>query len=167
MVMTAQLPTPNWAQLGKNPQLTYEGVALVEERIRDIEQRRIPELRPLLVEDERDERDVAAFEGLLFEVEMWQRLLAETTVLEQDPQSFDGTISLGVRVLASLPDGEAWVTPVHPAEAFFDDERVSAESPLGSALMGKKPGDTVRVEAPRGAWECTIVQTDPGLLAPR
>src|SRR6056297_2139921 len=109
--MTAQLPTPNWANLGKNPQLTFEGVTLIEERIRDIEQRRIRELRPLLVEDERDERDVAAFEGLLFEVEMWQRLLAETTVLEQDPENFDGTIALGVRVLANLPDGEAWVTP--------------------------------------------------------
>lgn len=167
MVMTEKLATPSWAQPGKDPRLTSEGVALIEERIRDIEQRRIPEMRPLLVEDERDERDVAAFESLLFEVEMWQRLLAETTVLAHDPEDFDGSVSLGVRALVRIPEGEIWVTPVHPAEAFLDDERVSAESPLGSALIGKKPGETVLVQAPRGTWECTVMQTDDALLVPR
>ncbi|HEV8024948.1 MAG TPA: GreA/GreB family elongation factor [Acidimicrobiia bacterium] len=166
MAITEQLETPRWAQPGKDPRLTAEGVALIEERIRDIEQRRLPELRPLLVENERDERDVAAFEALLFEIELWQRLLAETTVLEQSPEDFDGSVSLGVSALVRLPDGETWVTPVHPAEAFLDDERVSAESPLGSALLGKSPGDKVMVHAPRGAWECTIVSTDASLLAP-
>jgi transcription elongation factor GreA len=33
---------------------------------------------------------------------------------------------------------------------------VSPTSPLGAALLGRKPGDTVRVEAPRGAWRATI-----------
>ena len=33
---------------------------------------------------------------------------------------------------------------------------VSPTSPLGSALLGRKPGDTVDVPAPRGAWKATI-----------
>jgi len=33
---------------------------------------------------------------------------------------------------------------------------VSPTSPLGSVLLGKKVGDTVDVEAPRGAWRATI-----------
>ena len=33
---------------------------------------------------------------------------------------------------------------------------VSPTSPLGSALLGRKPGDTVEVQAPRGAWLATI-----------
>jgi transcription elongation factor GreA len=33
---------------------------------------------------------------------------------------------------------------------------VSPTSPLGSALLGRKPGDTVEVQAPRGAWQATI-----------
>jgi len=167
VTMTEQLSVPKWAQPGKDPRLTAEGVELIEARIRDIEQRRLPELRPLLVAEDRDERDVAAFEGLLFEIELWQRLLAETTILQQDPDGFDGSVALGVRTLVRLPEGEIWVTPVHPAEAFLDDERVSVESPLGSALIGRMPGDRVDVDAPRGTWECTIVQTDPALLAPR
>ena len=35
---------------------------------------------------------------------------------------------------------------------------VSPSSPLGSAVLGKKVGETVRVEAPRGAWQATIVE---------
>ena len=33
---------------------------------------------------------------------------------------------------------------------------VSPTSPLGSALLGKKVGETVDVEAPKGAWRATI-----------
>ena len=33
---------------------------------------------------------------------------------------------------------------------------VSPTSPLGSALLGHKLGDTVDVQAPRGAWHATI-----------
>ncbi len=34
---------------------------------------------------------------------------------------------------------------------------VSPTSPLGSALLGHKAGETVPVQAPRGAWQATIV----------
>ena len=33
---------------------------------------------------------------------------------------------------------------------------VSPTSPLGSALLGHKAGESVEVEAPRGAWRATI-----------
>jgi transcription elongation factor GreA len=33
---------------------------------------------------------------------------------------------------------------------------VSPTSPLGSALLGRKPGETVEVAAPRGSWRATI-----------
>lgn len=33
---------------------------------------------------------------------------------------------------------------------------VSPTSPLGSALLGRKVGETVEVQAPRGAWQATI-----------
>jgi transcription elongation factor GreA len=33
---------------------------------------------------------------------------------------------------------------------------VSPTSPLGAALLGRRLGDTVHVEAPRGAWQATI-----------
>jgi transcription elongation factor GreA len=33
---------------------------------------------------------------------------------------------------------------------------VSPTSPLGSALLGRKPGESVDVQAPRGSWRATI-----------
>ena len=33
---------------------------------------------------------------------------------------------------------------------------VSPTSPLGTALLGRKVGDTVDVTAPRGTWRATI-----------
>jgi transcription elongation factor GreA len=35
---------------------------------------------------------------------------------------------------------------------------VSPTSPLGGALLGKKIGDTVDVQAPKGAWRATIAR---------
>ncbi len=37
---------------------------------------------------------------------------------------------------------------------------VSPTSPLGSALLGCKVGQTVQVEAPKGAWQATIMRID-------
>ena len=38
---------------------------------------------------------------------------------------------------------------------------VSPESPLGSALVGAKVGDSVPVQAPKGAWTATVVAVRP------
>ena len=38
---------------------------------------------------------------------------------------------------------------------------VSPTSPLGAALLGRKAGETVDVQAPRGAWQATIVEIRP------
>ncbi len=34
---------------------------------------------------------------------------------------------------------------------------VSPDSPVGRALLGRKVGDEVEIEAPRGAWRARIV----------
>jgi transcription elongation factor GreA len=39
---------------------------------------------------------------------------------------------------------------------------VSTDSPLGSALVGAKVGDTVDVHAPKGAWKARIVSVRSG-----
>ena len=66
-------------------------------------------------------------------------------------------VGIGVRARVTLADGNtAWVRPVHPAEAYLDDERISISSPLGSALLGAAPGDVVTVEAPIGSWQCRV-----------
>ena len=38
---------------------------------------------------------------------------------------------------------------------------VSATSPLGGALLGRRAGETVDVKAPRGVWKATVVEIRP------
>jgi transcription elongation factor GreA len=38
---------------------------------------------------------------------------------------------------------------------------VSPSSPLGAAILGKRAGETVDVQAPRGSWRATIVEIRP------
>ncbi len=143
------------------PQLTRDGYARLQERVVDIRERRLPDMRPLLVETERDERVVAEFERLIMEAETTDALLANAEVIAIDPVSFDGRVELGMRVEVVLQDGSsAWVRPVHPDEAFLDEERVSATSPLAIAILDARAGHTVWVDAPTGAWPCQVVSID-------
>ena len=143
------------------PQLTRDGYALLQQKAADIRDRRLPEMRPLLVETDRDERVVAEFERLLEQADATEALLGHADVISIDPASFDGRVELGMRVQVVLADGAtAWVRPVHPDEASLDDERVSATSPLAIALVGARSGHTVWVDAPTGAWPCQVVSID-------
>jgi transcription elongation GreA/GreB family factor len=146
---------------GGRPQLTRDGYARLEQRAVEIRDDRLPQMRPLLVETERDERVVAEFERLMAEASGIDALLAGSDVIAIDPVAVDGRVELGMRVQVVLEDGSTeWVRPVHPDEAFLDEERISATSPLAIALVGARTGHTVWVDAPTGAWPCQVVAID-------
>jgi transcription elongation GreA/GreB family factor len=142
-------------------EITPDGRLLLEEHVADLRDRRLPELAALLQEPERDERTVVEFESMLLEIADWEGFLAEAVDAKVDAQTFDGSVILGARALVTLADGsEEWVRPVHPREAFLDDERISVTSPVGSALIGAKPGDVVSINAPTGVWKCSVRSTE-------
>ena len=141
------------------PQLTQDGYDRLQERVSDIRDRQLPEMRPLLIETERDERIVAEFERLIEEAAVIDALLAQADVISISAEDLANGISLGMRAQVTLEDGSMeWVRPVHPDEGFLDEERISATSPLALALMGASVGDTVMVQAPTGEWPCTVVE---------
>lgn len=144
------------------PSLTPGGYARIAQRVTEIRERRLPSLLPLLTDRERDERDVAEFERLLQESDELDALLAQARIIEDDPTGFEGRVELGMRVRIALSDdSETWVRPVHPSEAFLDDERISVTSPLGTALLGARTDHVVWVAAPAGVWACTVLEVDP------
>jgi transcription elongation factor GreA len=71
----------------------------------------------------------------------------------------DGSIAVGSRV--SYRDGGAEqvveVTVVHPLEASVPEGRISAESPVGKALLGAREGDRVSFETPRGEKQLEVL----------
>lgn len=148
-------------EINGRPQLTREGHDQLHERVTDIRDRRLPEMRPLLVETERDERIVAEFERLIEESTIIDALLAQADIISIDPAAVADGLSLGMRAHVTLQGGvKAWVRPVHPDEGFLDEERISATSPLALALYGAHVGDTVMVQAPTGEWPCKILKID-------
>ena len=53
---------------------------------------------------------------------------------------------------------EATWTLVGPTEANVSEGKLSAESPMAKALMGRRPGDEVEVQTPRGLRRQRVVR---------
>jgi transcription elongation GreA/GreB family factor len=69
----------------------------------------------------------------------------------------DIVVRMGSRVRVRDEDGEAEFAVVPPDEADITANRVSAQSPLGRALLGRRLGDVVRFHAPGGELAVTVV----------
>jgi len=74
------------------------------------------------------------------------RLAHAVTVEAQD----DGVVGVGTHVEIEDEGGEVMEVEISSVGG------VSPDSPLGSALMGRRVGDTVDVQAPRGSWRATV-----------
>ena len=136
--------------------LTTEGRARLNERMVELANEVLPAMRPLLVEDERDERVVADFERLQAEHDRLAVLLG--TAGDIDESTLGESIALGSRVAFADAEGlRRVVRIVDPVEAFLDDERISATSPLAVALLGHAVGDECPVKAPSGVWLATVL----------
>jgi transcription elongation factor GreA len=72
-----------------------------------------------------------------------------------------GVVGLGSKVKVRDGGGDEYNwTIVGSAEANPRQSRISNESPVGQALMGHKAGDKVRVDAPAGTEEFSIVKVE-------
>ncbi len=65
-------------------------------------------------------------------------------------------IKLGSNVIVKTGDGKETFTVVGEWEADPKESKISHESPLGKALLGKKVGESAEVEAPAGKIVYTI-----------
>jgi transcription elongation factor GreB len=86
------------------------------------------------------------------------RLLDALTVVDPVPHP-SGRAYFGAWVTVEQEDGEerTWRL-VGPDEFDVAAGRVSVDAPLGRALLGRKEGDTVRVQRPGGAVAVTVVE---------
>ncbi len=80
-------------------------------------------------------------------------LLQQVEIISNNHSS---TIKLGSSVKVNTDSGSEMFTVVGEWEADPKDKKISHESPLGKALLGKKVGEDVTVEAPAGKIIYTI-----------
>lgn len=102
-----------------------------------------------------DAKEFQAFvEGRIRELEL---LLADVQVIEEVEGA--EVVHLGSRVRTRDGEGyeEVW-TLVGSAEANPRNGRISNESPVGRALLGRRVGETVEVQTPAGVTRLTILE---------
>ena len=86
-----------------------------------------------------------------------ENTLAHARVLDEDQVDASKAYLLSnVTILNKNTGKEMKYTLVAPQEADFKANKISAESPIGQAILGKEVGDTVTVDVPAGTLELEI-----------
>jgi len=97
--------------------------------------------------------DQAFVEGRIL---MLENIVKNATVIESP--AMPGTVEMGDKVLIQNQDGKIeQFTIVGSAEASPVEGKISNESPVGKALLGKKIGDEVEVKTPAGLLKLLIM----------
>lgn len=108
-------------------------------------------------EYEAAKNEQAFVEGRIKELEI---LLATARIVEEVPLA--DTVQVGARVVIreeGTKIDETYLI-VGAAEADPSEGKISNESPLGKALIGKKTGEKVQVDAPAGSFKVTIKKVE-------
>ncbi|HMZ06615.1 MAG TPA: transcription elongation factor GreA [Anaerolineales bacterium] len=108
-------------------------------------------------EYEAAKNEQAFVEGRIQELEL---LLATAQIIEDNGKhKKTDSIQVGTKVTIKEGNFEAETfTIVGAAEANPRDGKISNESPIGKAILGRKVGDTVKVETPGGTYNVKIIK---------
>ena len=137
------------------PRVSESSRRLLEGRVRQLEERL--ELLRGALEDGQRSRDVV--QERLRVSEERDRLLGLLDASSPEVESPDDphVVEIGDTVGISLDDGthEQYLI-VQAFEVELGDRRISPDSPLGRAVLGRRVGDVVEVRAPSGTYSCTV-----------
>jgi transcription elongation factor GreA len=151
----------------KQHKLTREGKDRLEAELEQIKTIERPQLAQKLKEwhEGGDITDNAAFEAMKERLAALGERAAEIESLLREAEIIDenghknGVVEVGSMVTVSKADGQSTrYTIVDSLEATPHSGRISDVSPIGSALLGRKIGDTVTVQVPNRTLELTITE---------
>lgn len=148
--------------------LTYAGLKRYEEELQDLKVNKRKEVAQKIKEareqgdlSENAEYDAAKDEqrDIELRIEALEKLLKNAEVIDEDEVDIN-QIGIGckVKVHDMEFDEEMEFRIVGSTEANSLENRISNESPVGSALMGKSVGDTVAVETQAGTMQYKVLE---------
>ncbi|HEY8487032.1 MAG TPA: transcription elongation factor GreA [Limnochordales bacterium] len=153
--------------------LTPEGLRRLERELEELRTVRRPQVARRIKQalefgdiSENAEYDAAKAEQAFVEgrIAALEAILGRARVIRaEDGQWQDSTVGIGSRVrLKDLQTGEEWdFVLVSPAEADPSENRLSYQSPVGKAILGKSVGSVVEVDAPAGRLEYQVLAVEP------
>jgi transcription elongation factor GreA len=132
----------------------------LEQRLSELEDERIPQLRQESLETG-DEATLAVLATAEREAVDLRQRLAAALPLEDVPHDLL-VVELGDSITVQEEDStdQERFTLVGELEARRNQDWISLESPLGSALQGRSAGDTVSVRAPGGPINYRVVSIE-------
>ena len=149
----------------KEIRITKEGKTKLESELEHLTTIRRPEVAEKIkraremggtennAEYDEAKNDQAFVEGKIL---MLENILWNATVVDSVSS---GVVDLGSKVLIQNQDGKIeQYSIVGSAEASPVDGKISDESPVGQALIGKKPGDEIEVQTPAGILKLLILE---------
>ena len=144
--------------------LTPQGIKMLEEELVKLKIKRsevvvkIKDAKELGDLSENAEYHAAKEEQGLIEarVNEIESLLKVATVIK--PTSSKSIINLGSKLKVKSDSGAAEYEIVGMNEADPSNGKISANSPLGEALLGRKKGDTVEFKAPAGLMKFKVLE---------
>ncbi len=149
--------------------LTREGRARLEAELEDLEidgrkqvAERIKAAKELGDISESGEYEDAKNSQALLEgrIRDIKNTLSRAQIIEDDQNGSKNEVRVGSSVTVRIEEDneeETW-TIVGSAEANPREGKVSNESPIGAALLGKKPHQKVTVQTPSGVMKLTILK---------
>jgi transcription elongation factor GreA len=147
--------------------LTREGLSKLEhelEHLRTVKRQevadRIHQAKELASTQNNAEYDDAKNEQAFVEgrILTLEKMIQNATIIEEHHST---RVELGSKVSVVSAEGkDQHYTIVGSAEASPKDGRISNESPVGRALLGKTVGQEVRVNVPAGVLRLTITAVD-------
>lgn len=147
--------------------LTYAGLKKLEEELHDLKVVKRKEVAGKIKEareqgdlSENAEYDAAKDEQRDIETQIaeLEEILKNAEVVQDNNTDKDAIKMESVVKLHDVEyDEDIEYVIVGSSEADSLNNKISNESPLGAAMLGKKVGDTVKVEAPAGVIEYKII----------
>lgn len=142
-------------------QITFEGKVELEKELTELKERRSEISEKIAAA--RDYGDLS--ENAEYDAAREEQGIVESRVVEIEdilmnheiikPTKANGVIRVGSTV--DLKNGKkVTYTVVGPVEADPLEGKISNESPIGAALMGKKAGDKVTISTPKGETTYTV-----------
>ena len=105
-------------------------------------------------EYEEAKNEQAFVEGRILALE---RILQNASIIDEEAAHRASRVQIGSAVTVQSSEGTTMdYTIVGPAEARPTHGLISNESPVGQALLGKRVGDEVQVQVPRGVLRLTV-----------
>lgn len=101
-------------------------------------------------EDAKNEQGM--LEGRILTLES---MIRNAVIIEQDAQA--GVVQVGSTVEVRDDDGVQAFTIVGPAEVDVAAGKISMESPVGKALLGRRVDEKVEVQSPGGARQLHVI----------